>query len=104
MVKAPACDGVCTYLSFHSLMGSTVRTRGGKSSYSLPFCMARLIHSSVAMLEGDPPLTAKPFAQCTSVFRTPCSQQKCVNRTLIDLERRVQARKALFLVSLSNPH
>jgi hypothetical protein len=26
-----------------------VRTRGGRSSYSLPFWMARLIHSSVAM-------------------------------------------------------
>ena len=37
------------HLTFHSLTGSTDLTRGGRSSYSLPFWMARLIHSSVAM-------------------------------------------------------
>ena len=38
-----------THFTFHSLTGSTVLTRGGRSSYSLPFWMARLIHSSVAI-------------------------------------------------------
>ena len=79
MVKAPACDGVCTYLSFHSLMGSTVRTRGGKSSYSLPFCMARLIHSSVAMLEGRPSTDCQAFRSVHIGFQDAmlASQKSC---------------------------
>ena len=37
------------HLTFHSLTGRTDLTRGGRSSYNLPFWMALLIHSSVAM-------------------------------------------------------
>lgn len=43
-------EAMVAHLIFHSESGSSVRTRGGNSSYILPFEMALRIHSSVAIL------------------------------------------------------